>query len=151
MIWNRNSPHRGDRGKSATHASAPAFRRNTAPMLWCPCILAILLSSCRPAEPTPTAIHAADCGRASEAKLPISDQRLRAEIEQRADLAPGGYTIHSRCRLDTGQFVVTIVLDVEPRAAGPSQTQTFLIQPDGRVEQVHASGPPPTSLAGANR
>lgn len=120
-------------------------------MLCGSCVLATLLSSCRPAEPTPIAIHAADCGRATEAKLPISDERLWAEIEQRAGLAPGGYTIRSRCRIDTGQFFVTIVLDSGSRAAASSQTQTFLIQPDGRVEPVHADDPTLPSLAGANR
>ncbi len=131
MIWNRHPLHRSN------GECGPV-------MWWWPITLMVFLSSCRPAEPAPTAIHAADCGRASEAKLPISDERLRAEIEQRTGLAPGDYTVHSRCRLDTGQFVVMIVLDTGPRAAGPSQTQTFLIQPDGRVERVNASGQPTT-------
>lgn len=129
MIWNRDIPHRID--------------RDCGPVMWWkPIALVACLSSCSPSEPSPTAVHVADCGRASEAKLPISDERLRAEIEQRAGLSPDGYIVRSRCRLDTGQFLVTIVLDTEPRVAGPSRTRTFLIQPDGRVEPVHTDSPP---------
>lgn len=131
MIWNRQLPRRGD-------------QRSVVAMLWWPCVLTALLSSCRPADPSHSAVHASDCGRASEAQLPISDERLRAEIEQRAGLAPGGYIVRSRCRLDTGQFIVTVDLTVESGAAGPIQTRTFLIQPDGRVEQV-TTGVPPTT------